>query len=85
MIPSTLKANIEQALRDASRSHHDYEENVLDGVRDEYWSGWYDAYVLGRLGDFTSPTELSRLLETVSGDGDWYLIASNLISSKFNL
>ena len=78
------KAALEQALRDASTSHHNYEENVLEGVRDEYWSGWYAAYVLGRLGDFTSPSELSSLLESVSGDGDWYSIASALICQKYN-
>ena len=85
MNASLSKAALEQALRDASTSHHKYEEDILDGVRDEYWSGWYAAYVLGRLGDFTSPSELSRLLESVSGDGDWYLIASAMIYKKFNL
>lgn len=85
MNASLSKAALEQALRDASTSHHNYEEDVLDGVRDEYWSGWYAAYVLGRLGDFTSPSELSRLLESVSGDGDWYSIASAMIYKKFNL
>ena len=84
MNSSLSKANLEQALRDASASHHNYEENVLDGVRDQYWSGWYAAYVLGRLGDFTSPSELSSLLESVSGDGDWYSIASSLIYQKYN-
>ena len=84
MVPSPSKANLERALRDASRSHHNYEDNVLDGVRDKYWSGWYAAYVLGRLGDFTSPTVLSSLLESVSGDADWYLNASNLIYMELN-
>ena len=79
MVLSPSKAGLEQALRAASKSHHNYEKNILEGVRDKYWAGWYAAYVLGRLGDFTSPTELSSLLETVSGDGDWYLNASNLI------
>ena len=67
MDTSPSKAALERALRDASESHHNYEENVLDGVRDENWSGWYAAYVLGRLGDFTSPSKLSSLLESVSG------------------
>jgi len=84
MNTSLSKAALELALRDASKSHHNYEENALDGVRDENWSGWYAAYVLGRLGDFTSPSELSRLLESVSGDGDWFLIASAMIHEKCN-
>ena len=84
MNASLSKAALEQALKDASTSHHNYEENVLGGVRDERWSGWYAAYVLGRLGDFTSPSELSRLLESVSGDGDWYSIVSAMIYKKYN-
>ena len=84
MNASFSKAALEQALKDASTSHHNYEENVLGGVRDERWSGWYAAYVLGRLGDFTSPSELSRLLESVSGDGDWYSIVSAMIYKKYN-
>ncbi len=65
----------EQQLRDtlsaAGSAHHDYEANFLSGVRDEHWAGWYSAYVLGRLGDFTTPTVLTRSLKAVSGEGDW--------------
>ena len=84
MDTSPSKAALERALRDASESHHNYEENVLDGVRDENWSGWYAAYVLGRLGDFTSPSKLSSLLESVSGDGDWFSIASTIIHKEYS-
>lgn len=65
----------EQQLRDtlaaAGSAHHDYESNFLSGVRDEQWAGWYSAYVLGRLGEFTTPTLLTKGLKAVSGDGDW--------------
>ncbi len=65
----------EQQLRDtlsaAGSAHHDYEANFLNGARDEQWPGWYSAYVLGRLGDFTTPTRLARWLQAVSGEGDW--------------
>ena len=65
----------EQQLKDtlsaAGSAHHDYEANFLSGARDEQWAGFYSAYVLGRLGDFTTPTLLTRSLKAVSGDGDW--------------
>ena len=65
----------EQQLRDtlaaAGSAHHDYEANFLSGARDEHWARWYSAYVLGRLGNFTTPTLLTRWLGEVSGEGDW--------------
>ena len=84
MVSLLSKAALEQALRDASLSHHNYEETILQGVRDKYWSGWYAAYVPGWLGDFTSPSELSSLLETISADDDWFLTATDQIYMKFN-
>lgn len=30
---------LENALSAAGESHHDYEVNVLSGVRDEHWAG----------------------------------------------
>ena len=60
-----------EALSAAASAHHDYESNFLSGARDEQWSGWYAAYALGRLGDFTTPTKLAGWLSEVSGEGDW--------------
>ena len=59
------------ALAAAGGAHHLYEANFLDGKRDEQWPGWYAAYVLGRLGDFTSPDTLARWLESAPGSDDW--------------
>ena len=59
------------ALAAAGSAHHDYESRFLGGVRDEQWPGWYAAYVLGRLGDFVTPTELSGWLEAAPLGGDW--------------
>lgn len=41
---------------------------ALGGERDELWAGFYAAYVLGRLGDFITPTALAQILEAVDGD-----------------
>ena len=65
------EGQLRDALVSAGQAHHDYQENFLDGVHDEQWPGWYAAYVLGRLGDFTTPTMLTRQLEAVTGEGDW--------------
>ena len=54
-------ASLVAALSAAGSAHHDYETRFLKGVRDDAWPGWYAAYVLGRLGDFASPTDLSTL------------------------
>ena len=60
-----------EALSAPGSAHHDYESNCLGGTRDERWAGWYSAYVLGRIGDFATPTVLTRWLGEVSGEGNW--------------
>jgi len=74
--------DLTEALSAAGSAHHDYESNFLQGARDEHWSGWYAAYVLGRLGDFTTPTTLAGWLSEVSGDGNWSKNAANHVVSK---
>ena len=64
-------AELRETFSAAGRAHHDYETHFLSGARDEQWPVWYAAYVLGRLGDFTTPTLLTRWLAEVSGEGDW--------------
>ena len=68
-IPS-LEA-LASALIAAGSAHHESERRFLDGERDEQWPGWYAAYVLGRLGDFTSPSDLSTWLEAAPLADDW--------------
>ncbi len=70
---------LEQALAAAGKAHHDYETNVLGGVRDEQWPDWYAAYTLGRLGDFTSPTQLSSWLAAAPSGDSWAASASSFV------
>lgn len=56
------------ALRGAESVHHEFESVALAGTRDEMWAGFYAAYVLGRLGSFTTASTLARVLERVSGE-----------------
>ena len=62
---------IAAALEKAARLHHAYEEHYLKGKRDNLWSGFYAAYVLGRCGEFTVAEELARHLEDISMSDNW--------------
>jgi hypothetical protein len=73
------RAAIEEALADAARAHHDYEVDGLKGVRDALWPGFYAAFVLGRLGDFTSASRLARLLEGVAAKENWSAAAAEAV------
>jgi hypothetical protein len=59
------------ALGDAAEAHHEFEEGALGGERDEQWAAFYAAFVLGRLGPFTTPTRLAALLAEVDTSDDW--------------
>jgi hypothetical protein len=73
------KQELITALSAAGHAHHDYESKFLGGSRDEQWAGWYAAYVLGRLGDFTTPTRLTGWLSEVAGGGDWAESAASYV------
>ncbi|MGB0387150.1 MAG: hypothetical protein ACPGWR_20220 [Ardenticatenaceae bacterium] len=62
---------LQAALSAAGSAHHEYEQHYLNGVRDELWSGFYAAYVLGKLGDFVAPTQLARWLESAPNANNW--------------
>ena len=82
MIQMPTEQDLRIALSAAGTAHHDYESNFLAGSRDEQWAGWYAAFVLGHLGQFTTPTSLTRWLLEGSGDGDWpKKAAANILSN----
>ena len=60
-----------KAFQAAGAAHHDFEVNTLQGIHDEQWPGWYAAYVLGRLGDFVTPTVLVGWLSAAPASDDW--------------
>lgn len=60
-----------EALDAAAKAHHDYETVTLKGVRDAQWSGFYAAYVLGRVSDVLATSALARVLEAVEADDGW--------------
>ena len=82
MRPIPSEKEIAAALASAGTAHHDYESRFLGGESDQQWPGWYAAYVLGRLGDFTSPTELSSLLESAPSEGEWAHDAASYVVAQ---
>ncbi len=82
MSAQPTQEELHQTLQAAWNAHHEYEMNALKGVHDELWPGWYAAYVLGRLGDFVTPSELSSWLENVPGEGDWTANAAKFVVAQ---
>ncbi len=75
---------LEKALTEAGSAHHEFEKVVLEGVRDELWPGFYAAYVLGKLGNFTRPSVLSGLLESAPDSENWSKSAAEFVLSKLS-
>jgi len=79
VMPSEDK--LKEALKSAAKAHHEFQENTLNGVHHEKWAMWYAAYVLGRLGDFTTPTLLTQWLSEVQ-DERWFRKAAEYIAGR---
>ena len=65
MTNPAFDSDLAEVLSAAGSAHHEYQQTALKGVRDELWAGFYAAFVLGRLGDFTAASRLAALLEEV--------------------
>lgn len=74
-------SDLAEALFAAGAAHHEYEQTALKGVRDELWSGFYAAFVLGRLGDFTAASTLAALLEEVDAPSNWSEAAARHVAT----
>jgi hypothetical protein len=76
------RESLAEALGAVGRIHSDYERVLLKGVRDEFWSGFYAAFVLGRLGEFADASRLAQLLEEVDAPEDWSAAAAAYVLRK---
>ena len=79
MMSHPSQEDLEKVLAAAGTAHHEFEQNFLGGSRDEQWSAWYAAYVLGRLGDFVSPSVLTRWLESAPAGAEWSANAASFV------
>ena len=70
------------ALKAAGSAHHEYEQTVLGGAFDEQWPMFYAAFVLGRIGDFTTPSSLTSWLKEVPTDGVWADVAAKHVIDR---
>jgi len=73
---------LRSVLADAGSVHHDYESVFLKGERDPQWPGFYAAFVLGRLGGFTSPSTLTEWLQDAPAGEDWAKSASRYVVER---
>ena len=71
-----FESDLAEALSAAGSTHHEYEQTALKGVRDELWAGFYAAFVLGQLGNFTAASRLAALLEEVDAPSNWSAAAA---------
>ena len=78
------QGDLELALTAAGIAHHNYEQETLNGVRDELWTGFYAAYVLGRLGDLAPASVLSALLKSAPSDDNWAASAAQYILGQLD-
>jgi hypothetical protein len=78
------KEIISIALKNAGNAHHDYETVILKGVKDQNWSGFYAAFLLGHIGPIMEASKLSLLLEEVALSDKWSEDAALLILSRLN-
>ena len=76
------RADLEAVLAAAEVAHGEYERVVLKGVADNQWSGFFAAYVLGRLGEFTPASRLALLIDEVETESDWATAAAEHVLKK---
>ncbi|HEX7098396.1 MAG TPA: hypothetical protein VF377_04085 [Acidimicrobiia bacterium] len=72
------RADLVVALEGARKAHHEYETVSLAGEPDAMWPAFYAAFVIGRLGEVTSPSRLVAILESVQGE-PWPELAADAV------
>ena len=82
MLPT--QEDIYHTLLAAAKAHHEYQDNILGGVRHEQWAGWYAACVVGRLGEFTTPSQLSHWLDEVNEEKSWFRKAAEYVHEQYS-
>jgi malate dehydrogenase (oxaloacetate-decarboxylating)(NADP+) len=79
-----LELELRAALKAAGVAHHEYEQKVLAGKRDESWADWYAAFVLGRLGNVTTPSRLTSWLKQVPDADHWIGSAAAFVVQRLD-
>ncbi len=72
------------ALNNAGKAHHHYQQEALRGIHDQQWPPFYAAYTLGRLGDFTTATSLSKWLGEAPAAENWSESTADFVLEQMN-
>lgn len=90
-----IKTKIETLLKGAAEAHHQFEQDALDGRRDEDWARWYAAHLIEHgIDKLIQPVpglnQLADLLIAItekhqaqSADTDWNRFAAEEISAHY--
>jgi hypothetical protein len=84
MTDPPFESDLAEVLSTAGSAHHEYEQTALKGVHDRLWAGFYAAFVLGRLGDFTAASRLAALLEEVDAPSNWPEAAAKHVTTTLS-
>jgi predicted GNAT family acetyltransferase len=84
MTDPPFESDLTEVLSAAGSAHHEYEQTALKGVHDGLWAGFYAAFVLGRLGDFTTASRLAALLEEVDAPSNWPEAAAEHVTTTLS-
>ncbi len=79
-LPSLV--SLAAVLAAADELHDEYERVGLKGVVDGTWAGFYAAFVIGHVGEFTLPSRLAELLAEVDEADDWPGAAAEHVLTK---
>jgi hypothetical protein len=79
-----LQAELEEALIAAAAAHREFERTMLKGERDELWPAFYAAFLLGRFGEFATPSRLAMVLAEVNLVDDWPSVAAEHVLRKLH-
>jgi len=69
-----------QTLKEAADAHHEYEDGALKGQLDTQALGWYAGFVVGRLGDFATPSALTEWFHETRVRGKFDIAAKNVLA-----
>ena len=86
---------LKNLLEQAGQAHHEYEQEQLDGQRDEDWPRWYAAWLLenGMASQIMPPPNQENLAEQLaaitdqheasSSDQDWAAFAAQQLAEAY--
>ena len=57
------KNRLIEALSEAATQHQEFQEGFLKGQFDDEWHSFYAAFIIGKLGTFTTPSKLTELIK----------------------